>query len=141
PGLTGLLQLSYTYTESAFQTDFASTFSQWGDVEAGDELPYLPEHIGRLQVGMEASRWAAHIAVSHQSEMRDQAGKQSISQVAHTDAYTTVDTSASWFVNGAWTLQLSIDNLLDEEAVVSLRPFGARPNKPRTARLRAKYSF
>ncbi len=139
--LTGVVQLSYTYTESAFQTSFASSFSQWGDVEKGDELPYLPEHVGRLQLGTKASDWEAFIAFSYQSEMRDQAGSQSLSQVAHTDAYTTVDASASWFVDEHWTLQLSVDNLLDEEAVVSRRPFGARPNKPQTLRFRAKYSF
>ena len=32
------LSLVYTYTETAFQTDFASGFSQWGTVRAGDEL-------------------------------------------------------------------------------------------------------
>lgn len=139
--LTGVVQLAYTYTESAFQTRFASSFSQWGEVEKGDALPYLPEHVGRLQLGTKASDWEAFIAFSYQSAMRDQAGSQPISQVAHTDAYTTVDASASWFVDEHWTLQLSVDNLLDEEAVVSRRPFGARPNKPQTFRLRAKYRF
>jgi Fe(3+) dicitrate transport protein len=139
--LTGEVSLSYTYTETAFQSDFSSGFSQWGDVESGDELPYIPEQIARLQLGAKATQWEAFIALSYQSEMRDQAGKQAISQVTHTDAYSTVDASGSWFINTQWTVQLSVDNLLDEEAVVSLRPFGARPNKPRTFRLRAKYSF
>lgn len=139
--LTGEVSFTYTYTETAFQSDFSSSFSQWGDVEAGDELPYIPEQIARLQLGAKTTRWEAFIALSYQSEMRDQAGSQAIKQVEHTDAYSTVDVSGSWFINNHWTLQLSVDNLLDEEAVVSLRPFGARPNKPRTLRLRAKYSF
>ena len=41
------LDFTYTYTESAFQTGFLSQFTQWGLVRRGDELPYLPEHIGR----------------------------------------------------------------------------------------------
>ncbi|GAB3382689.1 TonB-dependent receptor [Spongiibacter taiwanensis] len=139
--LTGEVMLSYTYTETAFQSDFSSSFSQWGEVEAGDELPYIPEQIARLQLGAKATRWEAYVAFSYQSEMRDVAGSEPIGQVTHTDAYTTVDASASWFVDQNWTLQLSVDNLLDEEAVVSLRPFGARPNKPRTLRLRVKYAF
>ena len=139
--LTGVLSFSYTYTESAFQTNFSSSFSQWGDVEAGDELPYLPEHIGQVQLGVQGQQWEATTAVSYQSEMRDQAGSASLSQVAHTGAYTTVDSSVSWFIDSNWTLQVSVDNLLDEEAVVSRRPFGARPNKPRSARLRVKYQF
>ncbi len=139
--ISGLMSLSYTYTETAFQTSFSSSFSQWGEVEAGDELPYVPKHIGRLQLGAKSNKWEAFVAVSYQDKMRDRAGSQAIGDVDHSDAYTTVDASGSWFINSMWTLQLSVDNLLDEEAVVSLRPFGARPNRPRTARLRVKYSF
>ncbi|BFM07360.1 TonB-dependent receptor family protein [Halioxenophilus aromaticivorans] len=135
------IALSYTYTESAFQDAFESSFSQWGNVSEGDELPYLPEHTGRLQVGLKGLKWDAFVAVNHQSEMRNQAGSAAISQGLHTDAYTTVDVSGSWNPTPAWLLQLSIDNATDEEAVVSWRPFGARPLKPRTARARVRYSF
>jgi len=54
---------------------------------------------------------------------------------------TTVDLSASWQVHPQWLVQGSVDNVLDDEAIVSWRPFGARPNKPRSARLRVTYSF
>ncbi|MEE2749257.1 MAG: TonB-dependent receptor, partial [Pseudomonadota bacterium] len=42
------IEVVYTYTESAFQSSFQSGFSQWGVVDAGDELPYLPKHQARL---------------------------------------------------------------------------------------------
>ncbi len=135
------LSASYTYTQTAFQDEFTSGFSQWGDVQKGDELPYLPQHVGRIQLGVRTVQWDAFIAASYQGEMRDQAGSENINSVQHTDAYTTVDISGSWHVNDKWMLQLSVDNLTDEQAIVSWRPFGARPNKPRSVRARVKYSF
>lgn len=135
------ISLSYTYTESVFQESFSSSFSQWGEVTQGDQLPYLPEHVGRIVVGLKSSDWELVMAVNHQSEMRDQAGGESFTSVLHTDAYTTVDLSASWQVNPAWYAQLSVDNVADEQAIVSWRPFGARPNKPRAVRARVKYQF
>lgn len=135
------INFSYTYTESAFQESFVSSFSQWGNVIKGDRLPYLPEHVGRVQLGVEADDWDALIAVSYQSEMLDQAGRDEVATEPRTDAYTVVDVSSSWQINPSWLVQLSVDNLLDEEAVVSWRPFGARGIRPRTARARVKYSF
>ncbi|MFL0808084.1 MAG: TonB-dependent receptor [Oceanobacter sp.] len=135
------VNLSYTYTESAFQGDFNSSFSQWGNVQKGYELPYLPKHIAYISAGLKSWEWDAQLAANYQSAMRDVAGSGSVESGVHTDAYTTLDASAGWEVDDALRLQLNVDNLTDRKAVVSRRPFGARPNKPRTVRLRAVYRF
>jgi len=135
------VNLSYTYTESAFQGDFNSSFSQWGNVQKGYELPYLPKHIAYISIGLKSWEWDAQLAANYESAMRDVAGSGSVESGAHTDAYTTLDASAGWEVDDALRLQLNVDNLTDRKAVVSRRPFGARPNKPRTVRLRAVYRF
>lgn len=133
--------LTYTYTESAFQNDFDSDFSQWDAVQKGDELPYTPKHIAYVSAGLSAWEWDARISASYQSAMRDVAGGGSVESGVHTDAYTMVDAHAGWDVNDALRLQVNVDNLTDRQAIVSRRPFGARPNKPRTLRLRALYRF
>lgn len=132
---------SYTYTESAFQSSFSSTFSQWGEIDKGDALPYLPEHIAYLSAGLKSWEWDTQLSANYQSAMRDVAGSGSVESGVHTDAYTTLDASAGWDVDEALRLQLNVDNLTDRVAVVSRRPFGARPNKPRTLRVRAVYRF
>ncbi len=135
------VNLSYTYTESEFQSSFSSTFSQWGEVDKGDALPYLPKHIAYISAGLKAWNWDTQLSANYQSAMRDVAGSGSVESDIHTDAYTTLDAAAGWEVNDALRLQLNVDNLTDRKAVVSRRPFGARPNKPRTVRLRAVYRF
>ena len=139
--LTLELSFNYTYTESAFQESFLSGFSQWGLVSRGDELPYLPEHLGRVQIGLIASNWQVYASVKSQSEMREEPGRGDIDLGLHAESYTVLDISASMQVNDHWELQLLLQNSLDDEAIVSHRPFGARPNKPFTAIGRVKYSF
>ncbi len=140
-GLDLELSFNYTYTESAFQESFLSGFSQWGLVNRGDELPYLPEHMGRVQLGLIAAEWQIYASVRSQSEMREEPGRGDIDSGLHAEDYSVVDISATVQVNETWEVQVLLQNALDEEAIVSHRPFGARPNKPFTAIGRVKYSF
>ena len=135
------VSLVHTYTESAFQESFFSQFSQWGLVRKGDELPYLPEHRGQIQFGLVADKWRISASVNSQTKMREEAGKGDIERGLYADKYTTVDLSAIWVVNDNWEAQVSIKNALDESAIVSHRPYGARPNRPRSVIGRIKYTF
>ncbi len=135
------ISLSLTQTDSAFQTSFTSNFSQWGIVEQGDELPYIPELSARVQIGLNAAQWQLQMAWKHTDQMREQAGSGRISDGPHTDQLNSIDLSASWQASAALLLQVTVDNATDTESIVSHRPFGARPNKPRSFNIRAKYSF
>ncbi len=135
------LGVTYTYTESAFQESFQSGFSQWGVVQQGDELPYLPEHQARIYAGVRGVSWDILASLKYVDEMRDLPGQDSFDENEYTPALTTLDLSASYFINDNWTTQLVIDNVTDEQEPVSYRPFGARPNKPRTIVATVKYRF
>lgn len=135
------LLLSYTYTESAFQTGFQSEFSQWGAVNEGDELPYLPKHLLRFQAGLESGRWRANIGVKYVDEMREQPGQGDIENDLHTEAYATIDVAYAWLFSDDWEFQLTVDNLTDEQNIVSRRPFGARPQKPRSVMATVKFRY
>ncbi len=135
------LQWAYTYTESAFQNSFNSNFSQWNEVTAGDSLPYLPEHQGRIQVGVSKADWVLNVAVKSVSRMSEQPSREDVSEVAHTQGLTTIDLSAAydWSVNT--TVKLIIDNLTDVQKIVSRKPFGARSNAPRLVKASLSYTF
>ncbi len=135
------LDVSYTYTESAFQNHFQSGFSQWGLVHSGDELPYLPEHQGRIQLGASYGKWRIDGAVKYVGKMRERPGQGGYQRAYSTPALTTVSLSASYRVLPDLTLQLVGENLGDKLEVVSRRPFGARSNPPRTIKLGLNYRF
>ena len=140
-GLALEVSLVYTYTESAFQESFFSQFSQWGLVRKGDALPYLPAHRGQLQVGLVADRWRVWTSVNAQSQMREEAGKGDVDLGLHADRFTTVDVSGVWVIDEHWEAQFRVKNVLDESAVVSHRPYGARPNRTRSVMGSIKYMF
>ena len=134
-------QINYTYSESKFKSSFFSQFSQWGLVNVGDELPYVPKHAGRWQVGLESDLWALDLAVKYQHGMRETPGLGDITEGLHTDNITTVDVSATWFVNEDVDVKILARNLTDDSSIVSHRPYGARPNLPRTLLAQVKYRF
>ena len=134
-------QINYTYSESKFKSSFFSQFSQWGLVNEGDELPYVPKHAGRWQVGLESDLWALDLAVKYQHGMRETPGLGDITEGLHTDNITTVDVSATWFVNEDVDVKILARNLTDDSSIVSHRPYGARPNLPRTLLAQVKYRF
>ena len=134
-------QINYTYSESKFKSSFFSQFSQWGLVNEGDELPYVPKHAGRWQVGLESYLWALDMAVKYQHGMRETPGLGDITEGLHTDNITTIDVSATWFVNEDVDLKILARNLTDDSSIVSHRPYGARPNLPRTLLAQVKYRF
>ncbi|MDG0970769.1 MAG: TonB-dependent receptor [Porticoccaceae bacterium] len=134
-------QLNFTYTESAFQKSFLSQFSQWELVKKGDELPYVPKYVGRWQMGVESNNWAVDLAVKYQHEMREVPGVGDLIPGKQTESIATLDLSATWFVNNDFNVKLLIRNATDESAIVSHRPYGARPNLPRMVLAELKYRF
>jgi Fe(3+) dicitrate transport protein len=126
------VRLAYTYTTAEFGTSFESDFEPWATVQAGDELPYLPEHQLNLGLGMEAGRWALRLAATHVDEMRTEAGSGPIPAASGTDAFTVWNASGELRLRTGSTLFVGVQNLTDESYVVARRPAGARPGLPRT---------
>jgi Fe(3+) dicitrate transport protein len=133
--------VTYTYTESSFQESFLSTFSQFGIVRAGDELPYLPKHIAALNLALTAGLIEGTVDVKFQSEMREEPGQDNISNGLFAESSTTVDLGLRYQVNDAISTQLLVRNAADKRSIVAHRPFGARPNLPRTVILRLSYKI
>jgi len=135
------INFTYTYTESAFQSAFESGFSQWGNVVKGDELPYLPAHQLRIETGLSYAKWDFSLSAKFTDAMRESAGQGNIKNATHTKAYSIIDAAMAYDVSKTFQLQLTVDNLFDEVTIVSRRPFGARPNKPRTLIASLKYAL
>ena len=52
-----------------------------------------------------------------------------------------LDFISRYALTDAATVYLKVDNLFDEQAIVSRQPDGARPNKPRTASVGFEWTF
>jgi Fe(3+) dicitrate transport protein len=140
-GLELPIKIAYTHTQSEFQTSFDSNFSQWGNVTAGDELPYLPENQFNLQIGLAGEKWQVDLAYKYITKMSEAAGTGVELSGVVTSDINQVDVAAWYQVNEALRIYSKLDNLTDAANIVSRRTFGARPGKPRQFVLGAKYAF
>ncbi|MFT4628724.1 MAG: Fe(3+) dicitrate transport protein, partial [Myxococcota bacterium] len=116
-------------TVSSFDTAFASDFDQFGDVEVGDWLPYVPVHQGAVQVAAEHPRFGGAVAMSARSGMRDSASQGPLTR-DDVPALVNLDASVAGHPSDHVELYATASNLLNTRAVVSWRPVGARPNAP-----------
>jgi len=140
-GVSVPLQLSYTYTDATFQNAFDSDFDAWGEVAVGDRVPYLPEHQGSAQLGVETGRFAINARALIVGEMRTQAGQGSIPAENRIDSFVTVDVTGEAQVTRFASVFASVRNLTDEVYVVANRPAGLRPGLPQTFRIGLRTSF
>ena len=133
-------ELRYTWTaEAEFQNAFESDFDPWGDVQVGDELPYIPEHQLRATAGLEASKWRFNIAASYVGKLRTRAGQGSFIPEESIDSHVVWDMVAAWQFTPQLSTYVKVDNLFDETYIAARRPAGVRPGLPRTAYLGLTY--
>jgi len=128
------LSLAYTWTATAeFDNSFESGYDPWGEVEAGDELPYIPEHQLRASAGLAAERWSIDVAASYTGETRTTAGSGAIGPREGVDSFVVWDLAAGWQLRPDLRATFRVDNLFDKEYAVARRPAGLRPGRSRTA--------
>ncbi|MEJ2604066.1 MAG: TonB-dependent receptor [Gammaproteobacteria bacterium] len=96
-GIQVPLSLAYTWTATAeFDNSFESGYDPWGEVEAGDELPYIPEHQLRATAGLAADRWSFDLSASYTGEVRTTAGSGSLGPREGVDDFLVWDIVAGW---------------------------------------------
>ncbi len=140
-GVTFPTSVAYTLTRTRLLEDFRSADPQFGTVRAGDELPYVPRHQLFASAGVEGTRGGVFLSATFIDTMREQAGQGETRPGERTEAQLTFDLNASWNFTREGQLYLNARNLFDNQVIVSRRPYGARPNAPRTVLVGFKYSL
>jgi Fe(3+) dicitrate transport protein len=126
------VRAAYTYHGAAFRSSFESGFGPWGTVEAGDRVPYLPEHTWSGSAGVEDDGWRLSLGWRGSGAMRTEAGRGDIPAGEGADRHLVFSLTWAVEVAGRGTLYADVQNLTDERYVVSRRPAGPRPGLPRT---------
>ncbi len=123
--------VNLTWIQGTFESSFHSQNPDWGMglVNKGDPLPYVPRLQYALSLGMEYKKFQQEFAIVYQTKMVDQAVQNLRAEVP---PYGIVDWSARFQFSKRASLFGKADNLLGKEYLVSYRPYGARPGKPRS---------
>ncbi len=131
-------QFAYTLTHGEFRNSFQSAFDPWGDIQLGDEIPYLPRQQLYASIGLERGAWKVRTEVIHGSRMRTEAGQGPMPERSGTDSHVVWGLTGEYALSGLagekWgaSLFVSARNLLDARYIVARRPAGVRPGLPRT---------
>ena len=132
------IEIAYTKTNTEFRESFDGF---WGDVSRGDELPYIPETMVSVNLGVNMDKISVNIGLKHNSAARTTAGSGRLDDANSTDALTLIDLGVKHSLQNNITLSMGIKNLLDKDAVVARRPYGARPTMPRSISVGVNYNF
>ena len=121
--------LAYTYTQAELSADNAGN----GFLD-GDTLADIPENTFSLRLGLESSgAWNNHAVIKYLDEMCVTVGCDRLGgRFDETESLLVVDLISRYRFTPGIEVFLKLENLFDEQAIVSRTPDGARPNKPRT---------
>lgn len=130
PALSLPLSASYTLSHNRFKESFASDFPQFGNVLAGDAMPYVPAHQGAFGAGLTHEQASVNLGAELRSGMFDAAADPS-RQDPEVPPLALLHAAAQAHVSGPVWLTLSVHNLTNASTIVSWRPAGIRPTAPR----------
>ncbi|MGB5237813.1 MAG: TonB-dependent receptor [Flavobacteriaceae bacterium] len=122
--------LGYTLTNTEFLNSFGSDDDLWGEVNAGDELPYIPKHQLNTTVGLEHSKFELNLNGRYNGEFRTMAGNGPIPTEELVPSNFVLDFAGKYFYNENISLMLNVLNVLDETYAVARVPAGLRPGHP-----------
>lgn len=126
------VQLSYTYTDAEISED-----SDDGVFLEGDRYPYVPKNHFFAQAGVVGPQgWDVYLSANYSDEMciDFECERSNLDNALYeTDSYWIVNFVTHYQVTDTAQVYVKMDNIFDEQKIVSRSPAGARPNKPRTA--------
>ena len=136
--LTFPLSATYTYTDAEI-----STTADGGEYTKGDEIRYIPENQLALTAGVVASGWSSHLRAKYVSSSCTQTGcnQADDNTFSKTDDLFVIDFVARIDLAANTSTYVKVDNILNEQEIVSRSPYGARGNKPRTAIIGVDFNF
>lgn len=142
-GIRVPLSLAYTYTHAQFQNTFFNyAGGDWGSgtIQAGDRIPFVTPHLLTALISFEAPRLNATLTGRYTGLTRIKPGQgdnktipsanTKYSDVNALKAYWVFDLSANYSIAPKVQLFTLINNLFDQDYIVSNLPQGYRPGMP-----------
>ncbi|MEX2400476.1 MAG: TonB-dependent receptor [Rhodothermales bacterium] len=133
--------VSYTFTDATFESSFASDFANWGEVEVGDELPYVPRNQFTVDVGLNAGHFDLALQGSWVDDMRTIAGQGDLVPEESVGSFFVAEASVGYEVYRNVRIFSIVKNLFNKEYAVARRPAGLRPGLPRTLLAGVRFAF
>jgi Fe(3+) dicitrate transport protein len=130
------LRLAYTWMNAEFQSDFNSEF--FGEVQAGDPVPYVPDNQLWFGAALQNARWSFDLSFNFVDGV---CTSPECGTYEKTQAATVIDLAAHYRLTESLSLYGIVENAGDDLYIAGRQPYGARTNKPRTYVVGARWLF
>ena len=124
------LTFGYTLTDTEFLNSFGSENDIWGEVNAGDELPYISKHQFNGSLALENVKYEINLNAKYNGAFRTQAGRGQIPTNELVGSNFIIDLGAKYRFGKYVTATANIINLFNETYAVARVPAGLRPGHP-----------
>jgi Fe(3+) dicitrate transport protein len=120
--------LSYTHMDGRFQSNIADT-QYFGNVSAGDRIPYIPRNELFASFGFERARFSGYLSGSYVDEVCVRAA---CAPYESTASALIFDIAGHFALSEQLRVSAKIENLTDDVEILGRHPYGARGNRGRT---------
>jgi Fe(3+) dicitrate transport protein len=135
------ITFGYTLTDSEFLNSFGSDDDLWGEVTAGDELPYIAKHQFNTSISLNYKKFEINLNGRYNGAFRTTAGTEKITNANGVTSNFIVDASAMYRLTNYLNLTANIINLFNTTYIVSRVPSGLRPGHPFGAYAGLEFNF
>ena len=124
------ISFGYTFTDTAFLNSFGSDDGLWGEVNKGDELPYIAKHQFNTSITLEHARYEFSIGGRLNGAFKTIASADSVNEDNGIQSNFIIDFSGKYHISKTVSLTSKIINALDKTYAVAKVPAGLRPGHP-----------
>ena len=124
------ITFGYTFTDTEFLNSFGSDDGLWGEVQSGDELPYIAKHQFNTSISLEHSKFELNLSGRLNGAFKTLASAEAVNDTNGIKSNFIIDFSGKYHVTKALSITAKMINLLDETYAVAKVPVGLRPGHP-----------
>ncbi|MBT87825.1 MAG: TonB-dependent receptor [Gammaproteobacteria bacterium] len=133
------IAIVYTSTDATFENSFSNK-DYWGNVAAGDDVPYIPSSVLAISAGfVTESGWNGYLRMADHGSSCSTAACSTYEKI---DDYSYIDLTLRKSINSNLDIYGVLENATDNEDIAARAPKnGARSQKPQTFKLGFSYKF
>lgn len=135
------ITFGYTYTDTEFLSNFGSDEDLWGEVNIGDEIPYISKHQFNTSISLEHKMFVLNLNSRYNGAFRTVAGTGEINSENGVVSNFIIDFSGKYHLSKNLSITGNVINLLDETYAASKVPAGLRPGHPFGAYAGLEFNF
>ena len=124
------ITFGYTFTDTEFLNSFGSDDGLWGEVQSGDELPYIAKHQFNTSISLEHSKFELNLSGRLNGAFKTLASAEAVNNTNGIKSNFIIDFSGKYHVTKTLSITAKMINLLDETYAVAKVPAGLRPGHP-----------